>query len=432
MQWIWKAAGLGAVGVVLTLVLGSVKGLVWERQNRQHQAQAEVAAATASQQRIDGPYLRRHCVEQWTVVETRELDNGSQRETRRRERADRVLRSQPAQLKWTGSLQPQLLERGLFQVRTYVATLDLEANWDGPQLQAWKSEELEGTVQCGAYELAIDVTDARGLRRVSLQLDGQALAARPGNGAGGRGLHAWMHEPPANWVLKGRIELLGTESLHLLPNAATFEARLDSPWPHPSFQGGFLPLHREVSEKGFSATWRLTELAAQVDDEKAQQAATLGVALIDPINPYSLSDRAVKYGFLFIALLLAAVLLAELLGRHRLHPVQYGFVGLGLALFFLLLLALSEHLAFALAYGLAAAACSALLGHYASSLFGHWRGGLAFGGGVAALLGVLYLVLNLEKAALLAGSLLCFALLALAMRLTRNVNWYAMGAPSGP
>ena len=50
---------------------------------------------------------------------------------------------------------------------------------------------------------------------------------------------------------------------------------------------------------------------------------------------------------------------------------------------------------------------------------------------VGGLLGALYLVLNLEKAALLAGALLLFALLAVAMRATRDVNWYALTAKSG-
>jgi inner membrane protein len=49
---------------------------------------------------------------------------------------------------------------------------------------------------------------------------------------------------------------------------------------------------------------------------------------------------------------------------------------------------------------------------------------------VGALYGALYVVLNLEKASLLLGTLLLFALLAAAMRATRDVDWYRLGQPT--
>lgn len=436
-----KALSLGLVGVALTGVLARIDWLVSERQQRQQEAREEVSAATAGEQRLGAPYLRRSCVERWTVVEQVEDERG-RRELRKPEQATRVLRLPAAHLTIAGDLQPQVLERGLFKVNTYTAALNLSARWSAPALQDSlqpKALQPGAELQCGPLALVLQVSDARGLRSVALQLGGHALAPQPGAlEPKASGFHAEL--PPEllpvlaaapdsgrGLELVARLELLGTDALHFQPAAAQFEASLRSPWPHPSFQGRFLPVQREVTEQGFSAQWKLTELAS--DAAAALRAGevhadALGLALFDPVNPYSLSDRALKYGFLFIALTLGAVLLAELLGRQRVHPVQYGFVGLALALFFLLLLALSEHLPFGPAYLLAAAACSGLLAHYASSLFGHWRAGLGFGAGVGLLYAVLYLLLNLEKASLLVGSLLLFALLAAAMRATRDVDWH--------
>ena len=103
-------------------------------------------------------------------------------------------------------------------------------------------------------------------------------------------------------------------------------------------------------------------------------------------------------------------------------------VGLALATFFLLLIGLSEHIAFGLAYAIATAACVALLGVYlAAALRGVVRGA-SFSALLAALYAALYELLISEDNALLLGSLLVFGLVAAAMIITRKLDWYALGA----
>ena len=108
------------------------------------------------------------------------------------------------------------------------------------------------------------------------------------------------------------------------------------------------------------------------------------------------------------------------------HVVPYGLAGLAMAMFYLLLLSLSEHVGFGMAYAIAAGACAALLGHYLSGVLGGTRRGLAFGIGLAGLYGVLYLLLRAEDFALLVGSGLLFAALATVMLLTRRTDWHAL------
>ncbi len=153
---------------------------------------------------------------------------------------------------------------------------------------------------------------------------------------------------------------------------------------------------------------------------------TFGVAFIDPVSTYTLSDRATKYGLLFIALTFVGVAAVEVMRRIRVHPMQYLLVGCALAVFFLLLVSLSEHLAFAWAYLAASAACTLLLAFYGTHVLRGARSGLAFGAAVAALYGVLYVLLQLEQTALLLGSLLLFAVLAGVMVATRRIDWYAL------
>ena len=74
--------------------------------------------------------------------------------------------------------------------------------------------------------------------------------------------------------------------------------------------GRFLPVQRETSDKGFQAEWRVSALATTAGTELAEGRPvkdSLGVELIDPVNPYVLTDRATKYALLFIALTFVAV-----------------------------------------------------------------------------------------------------------------------------
>jgi inner membrane protein len=230
-----------------------------------------------------------------------------------------------------------------------------------------------------------------------------------------------------------------------VPAAASTQLNLRSDWPHPSFGGRFLPSSREVGDAGFSAQWQVSELASSAGADVLNHKTVAGIGgsgagmgssevdtieftMVDPVNPYVMSDRAIKYGLLFIVLTFVCVGLVELLSGRRVHPVQYLFVGLALSVFFLLLLSLSEHLAFGLSYLLAAGAAVLLLGYYGAAMLGGWRRGLGFGAGIAGLYATLYVLLSLEQAALVIGALLLFAMLAAVMTLTRRLDWYALGA----
>ncbi|WP_161953254.1 inner membrane CreD family protein, partial [Escherichia coli] len=130
------------------------------------------------------------------------------------------------------------------------------------------------------------------------------------------------------------------------------------------------------------------------------------VELIDSVNPYLMSDRAIKYGLIFIALTFVTVGLTELLTGRRVHPVQYLMVGMALSLFFLLLLSLSEHLSFLAAYLIAASAAAVVLTQYAAAMLGGWMRGAAFGSGIAVLYGALYVLLSREQTALVIGAVM--------------------------
>ena len=451
--WFTKLAALAAVVLLLLFGLGLIEDVVRDRQHYRSMTAQSVASSLAGPQTLMGPLIHSACVESWDV----ETGKGDERRMEERRR-EFLLTAMPETLQLKSGATMEERARGLHKVNTYKLKTYIQAQW-APLTRLQPQTTVKGSrMQCGAPILMLGVGDARGIRTAQLTLGGQTLALKPGtfHPQYSRGLHATLPES----VLSATdglaatldLELVGTERLSIVPLGSNTEVQLSSGWPHPSFTGRFLPSEREVRDDGFTAQWRLSSLATTAqqdiaqgkpvcqastsdDDEQATAAPSGGcadsfsVAFIDPVNPYSLAQRAIKYGVLFIALTFVAVGLFELMKRLRVHPVQYLLVGSALCSFFLLLLSLSEHLPFGASYALAATACVLLLGYYASHMLGSVRRGLPFGAGMALLYGLLYVLLQLEQTALVVGALALFAVLALVMVLTRKVNWYGLTAP---
>jgi len=442
-----KIAALAAVGMLLLFGLSQIENVVFDRQVHRSAAAHSVAQSLAGPQTLVGPLVHSACVESWDET----VGTGAERRTEERRR-EFLLTAPPERLQVQSAALMQERARGLHKVNAYTLKAHLTAQW--PDLAALRPE---GTVrgsrmQCGVPVLMLAVQDARGIRAAQVDVDGSAQVLRPGtfHPVYARGLHAALPEGLRHreGVLTAALdlELVGTERLAIVPLGGTTEVQMQSTWPHPSFAGRFLPSEREVGDGGFTARWRLSSLAttAQQDIAKGRAvcdapgdggdrcADSFSVAFVDPVNPYTLSDRATKYGVLFIALTFVAVGLFELMQRLRVHPVQYLLVGSALCSFFLLLVSLSEHLPFGLSYALAAGACVLLLGYYASHMLGgRWRG-VPFGAGIALLYGLLYVLLQLEQTALVVGAVALFAVLAAVMVLTRKVDWYGLAARRQP
>ncbi|MBL8314746.1 MAG: cell envelope integrity protein CreD [Rubrivivax sp.] len=433
-----KTLAVTATVLLLWLALARIGFLVDERQGYQAQAVQSVQQSHAGAQTLLGPLLQRVCSETWHVVTGSGADR--RRETQRH---DFTLLAVPDRLDVDTTTQADARYRGLFKVNGYHARLVLQAQWADLAALQPRATQPQSELACSPITAWVATTDVRGLRGARLVLNGAALSVRPGTGneAFAQGLQAGLPAaslPTTPLSLLAEIDLVGTAALALVPAAQTTAWTLRSDWPHPSFGGRFLPTQREIGEAGFSARWAVSSLATAVPQVLVNPGGrklalagldTLAVDFVDPVNAYTLSDRAIKYGMLFVALSFASVALAELLARgrvRRVHPVQYALVGLTLCLFFLLLLSLSEHLAFATAYAVAATACVLLLAHYARHMLGSVRDGWLFGAGMALLYALLYLLLLREQTALVLGSVGLFAALAAVMLLTRRVDWYRL------
>ena len=454
-------AKVGAILLVLLMVIAAlsrIEALVVERGGRAQEAIRSVEQSHAAAQAIVGPMLQRACTEEWDVA----TGAGTNRVVTTDKRSFALLQV-PSRLAIDGRTQADPLYRGLFKVNAYTGHFGVVASFVDLAPMQPHATHADGRLACDAPVLMLALSDVRGVRVAAVTIDGATADAKPGtpNEKYPHGLHATLAptrvdgpEGARPLTVKLSLDLVGTSQLAWVPAADSVSWTLASDWPHPSFGGQFAPQQRAVRRDGFDATWNLSALATSAStdvargldlcppgaapgntgaDDGAGAATkpvncldTMAVAFIDPVNPYVLSDRAVKYDLLFVALTFIAVGLVEVLSGRRVHPVQYLLVGMALSLFFLLLLSLSEHLAFETAYVIAAGACALLLGFYAMSMLGRRLAGATFGMGIALLYGLLYALLQMEQDALAIGSVMLFAALAVVMTLTRRIDWYAL------
>ena len=446
-----KLLSIAIVLVLLVIALMQISMVVADRQANRQTAIASVASSLAGAQTLVGPLIHVACTEEWDVL----IDKA-----RVTERREFHLTAAPTKLDIKGASQLEARSRGLHATQVFNFKAGITAEWADLKSLKPAQQHSGSRMTCGQAILMLAVSDARGIRHASLKLGEQPMPLKPGTffGAYPRGVHAVL---PADTAYSGGLkanidlELLGTEKIAIVPLGGDTQVRISSNWPHPSFGGRFLPVERSVSDAGFEANWRVSSLAstAQQDiarlmkvcagkacaaDEPSEatinapsHVETLDIAFVDPANTYALSDRATKYGLLFVGLTFLAVGMFELMKSLRVHPIQYLLVGAAVTIFFLLLVSLSEHMAFGAAYAAAAGACMLLLTVYASFMLQGWLRGLPFGLGIGLLYGLLYVLLQIEQTAMLIGAVAMFAVLAAIMLMTRRIDWYARLAVYG-
>jgi inner membrane protein len=433
---------LAVLVLVLMVPLSLVQGIVTDRQKLQGAVEQAIAESAAAPQQLSGPVLVVP-ITQSERVEEKDSASGAMRV--KQVPVTRELRFPAAEMHSQVDVGTEEKYKGIYKAIVYEATVITVAQFNVPPKLGLSADAFQQTT-IGAPHLAMALSDARGLRRMpEAAVNGNAVDVAGGlpTEAEREGIHAPLSVEQVLGAAQGeplsaeiRMRLAGTGRIAIVPTAQTMRVSMQAAWPHPNFGGRFLPTTRTIDETGFRAEWNITALAHKnLDVIKRGGAASsldaFSVAFIEPVNIYQQAERAIKYGVLFIALTFGAFFLVESLRALRIHPVQYGLVGVALALFFLLLLSLSEHMPFAWAYAISASACVALISYYLTHALGGWRAGLATALPLAALYAMLFGLLRAEDNALVMGSLLLFGLLATLMLLTRRVDWYALSQQLG-
>jgi inner membrane protein len=430
---ILKLVAIGGLSVVILIALILVTNLINDRQGCRQQATHSIASSYASEQRIVGPVL----VQPYRQVLSEEtVENGQKRVAQRT--VESTWTVFPTELNVKGAMKPSVRRHGLYKVPVYEFDGTISGHVNAP------APKLEGKVEFGMPYLAFRVKDARGIvgrpaakvGGVLLPVDGAALTkAEQDNPVhpdviAGTNLRVAI---PASETLKNGLDfsmglaLNGTQRLDIVPVADTNHFEISSTWAEPLFAGEFLPRDREITDVGFRASWDISSLATGAQQQMMKpdvQADAISVSMAQGVDAYTLSDRAVKYGILFVLVTFGAFFLFELAKKMLIHPVQYLLVGACLTAFFLLLVSFSEHMSFGYSYLISSAACIGVLTYYLVAVLKSRNYGFSFGAMLTAMYAAIYGLLISEDNALLLGSVLLFGLIAIAMIGTRKVDWY--------
>jgi len=418
--------------VFLSLIpLGLIWRVVADRANYRDRVVTQVAQTSARAQVMTGPILVMEWPGRYYVGTTGQVrDSVDQTE-------DQLVF--PDSLGIQSTVKVETRQRGIYRVPVYRATSRFAATFTIPT----KPEVTPRFTVTGPprARIVFGVSDSRGLRITPTVKSGETPLKVNANTRltwlpQGFSAPLELSQGVTATTIAVDVDLTGTERLGLVPVGANTEVSMDSNWPHPGFTGGFSPDDRDISATGFRARWRLSRLAtgdpialaaATTPQERPEmQTNDIGVRFVQPVDIYQQSERAAKYGILFVSLTFVAFFLFETLRRLRIHPIQYSLVAAALAIFFLLLVSLSEHLPFVVAYAVAAGACVSLVAFYTGHVLGAMNRGFGFGGMLATLYLLLYVILQSEDYALLLGALLLFGALAAVMVITRRVDWYRL------
>ncbi|NBB10497.1 cell envelope integrity protein CreD [Pseudomonas sp. SLFW] len=435
---LYKLGMIGLLMLLLLIPLMMINGIIQDRQSRRNVVIHDIARSSSYSQQLTGPVL---------IVPYRRTVQASRRSEVTQQRYEEPVEERgrlyflPDEFTLNGKVQTEVRARGIYEARLYHATNTIAGNFVLPERfglgDEYKNYHFDEPF------LAVGISDVRGIENdLKLNLDGKTFDFVPGTDVPllGEGVRVML--PTENGAEKTTLKftfdlrLQGTGQLQVTPVGKSSRVELSADWPHPSFIGNFLPSARNVSDTNFNATWETSFFSTNLQDILNRCPASkicteltsrsFGVSFISPVDQYLKADRSIKYALLFIALTFACFLLFEVLKGLAVHPVQYALVGAALALFYLLLLSLSEHIGFGVAYLISATVCVALISFYVSHVLGSVAHGTGFGIGLGTLYALLYGLLSAEDYALLMGSLLLFGLLVVFMVLTRKLDWYAI------
>jgi inner membrane protein len=439
------------IGVPLMMIQSTIS----ERMSFRNEAVRSIAADSVREQSLIGPVLVIPYTDEF--INEQVTDGTTQKVKAVRQVINKRLLVFPNDLQIKGNIDTDQRYRGIHKVLTYSGKHEIAGDFILPKKEDLEKEKPDSKVSIGKPFIALSVDDVRGILNIpKINWDGKPFEFQQGSGLMSfkNGLHApldtfeWKESASVKFAFD--LGLDGIERINITPIGKNNKVTLSSPWPHPQFGGRFLPSpkSRTIDSSGFSATWNISALATNAQQQLIRleqgklhgDTAAIGtdaldsfnVGFIEPINIYSQADRAVKYGILFVALTFSAFFLFEILKQLPIHPVQYTLVGLALAIFFLLLVSLSEHMDFMKAYLLASCACITLTGFYLAHALRSWQRGFGFGVALTLLYSVLYGLLQSESNALIMGSILLFSVLSAIMIATRNVDWYQIGKSGNP
>lgn len=420
-----KVVIIAFLALLLLIPMFMIQDMIGERSRTQEIAIGEVSQKWSLEQTIIGPYIH----VEYPIHSTDEKGNvkttvGS-------------LALFPNELFIDGQLKTEMRKRGIYEVNVYQSELVFKGTFSSEELL--KSFPSLDKFEFDKAAICLNLTDMRGINeQISITLDDSVYVFEPGmdgRGIDNIGVHAIANlsalKENKTLAYEMKIKLKGSQSIYFTPIGKTTKVNLKADWDTPSFMGNYLPDKHTITDDDFSAQWTVLNLnrnysqviidSSSIGDIKS---SNFGVNLKVPVEQYQQSMRSAKYAILIILLTFTVIFFTEIMDKTRIHALQYLLVGLALCLFYSLLLSISEHIGFNLAYLISALLTIGLVGGYMLGIIKRKKPALIMSGLLSVLYIYVFILIQLETFALLAGSLGLFIVLAFVMYFSKKIDWF--------
>ncbi|HCQ29016.1 MAG TPA: cell envelope integrity protein CreD, partial [Flavobacteriales bacterium] len=341
----------------------------------------------------------------------------------------------PEELYYSSDIFPETRHRGIFDVMVYKSDNIISGSF--PKLDSSLIGNGNIEILWNKASINFGLSDLRGIQEeVYINWNNKKIPFNPGvsnENVFKSGIHIpILFNPGKNNDFSINLALNGSQQIDFLPLGKTTTIDLKSSWSSPKFVGAFIPDSYEIKD-GFTAHYKQLHLNRNFpqywsDSNHNIYDSAMGVELITPNDNYNKAIRSAKYAEMFIAFTFLVFFFFEVKNKKRIHPIQYILVGLALIINYTLLVSISEHISFNWAYIISAVATIALIGWYVHVILVKKQLTWLLIAILTMLYGFIFVILQLEDWALLAGSIGLFIVLTGVMYFSRKIDWYNLNS----
>lgn len=429
-----KMIMVGFLTLVLLIPLFFVQDLISERSQRKNEVTREVSNLWGSDIQFYGPILKipYTSYDNYNVTDTKTGATTIQKKT-----TINYAYFFPNELNNSSKvMKNESLKRGIFNPIVFTANMNFKGNFTSPDFT--KLNIAPENILWDKASIIVKTTNLKSIKsELKVELNSQKLSFEPQNND--KTNYSLLSTSVFDYKslatndkinFNFNIVYNGSNSLKFVPIGKVTNVSIDSDWQSPSFEGTFASndTTKSISAKGFHADWKVLDINRTFSQQYSNVLPDLddylfGVKLIETVDEYQQNERVSKYGFLVIGLTFLIFFLIQSISKINIHIFQYSMIGIALIMFYTLLISITEHSSFSLAYGISGIAVVVLISLYSVSILKNKKFPLFIATSLSVLYAFIFVIIQMEDYALLAGSIGLFFILAAVMYFSRKIDW---------
>ena len=429
-----KMIMVGFLTLVLLIPLFFVQDLITERSQRKNEVTREVSNLWGSDIQFYGPILKipYTSYDNYNVTDTKTGATTIQKKV-----TTNYAYFFPNELTNSSKvMKNESLKRGIFNPIVFTANMNFKGNFTSPDFV--KLNIAPENILWDKASIIVKTTNLKSIKsELKVELNSQKLSFEPqNNDKTDYSLLSTSVFDYKNLATNDKINFNfnivynGSNSLKFVPIGKVTNVSIDSDWQSPSFEGTFASndTTKSISATGFHADWKVLDINRTFSQQYSNVLPDLddylfGVKLIETVDEYQQNERVSKYGFLVIGLTFLIFFLIQSISKINIHIFQYSMIGIALIMFYTLLISITEHSSFSLAYGISGIAVVALITLYSVSILKNKKFPMFIATSLSVLYAFIFVIIQMEDYALLAGSIGLFFILAAVMYFSRKIDW---------